>query len=345
MLGRWPSWTGIALALIAMELVVRQVYHLPTAFEPRFGKIIRPGTTVRWWKEGHGESHWTRFGLRRRDVPDPLTGGVLVLGNSFTEALQVDDEETFTSILEARLRSDGVAATVLNAGRSGASAADYAALAARNQDVFRPRWTIVQLMPDDLGALAWAPGRSHFAYDDEGRLVAKASPVSAGGRLRAVLSPLVNRFMLLVYGSYRLAEFRDAAAAEPPLFRAASIDPAPPPAATAAGATHPVEAELDLIAAAYDRRLTFLFVPSLDFSSPLAATTPTEGRFDAYCRAASVSCVSLRPGYPDLVRRGLSPFGFSNSQFNGGHFNEDGHRLAAEMLSAELHRLTARGLF
>jgi len=342
---RWPSWTGVLLALIAMELVVRQVYHVPVAFQPGVGKIIRPGTTVRWWKEGHGKSHWTGFGLRRREVPDVLHGGVLVLGNSFTEALQVDDEETFTSLLEARLRNDGLAATVLNAGRSGASAADYAAQASRNQETFRPRWTIVQLMPDDLGGLAWSPGRSHFAYNEEGRLVAKAPPVSAGGRLQVFLAPFVNRVMLLVYGSYRFAEFKNAAAAEPPLFRAASIDPAPSPAATATGATHPVEAELDLIAAAYDRRLTFLFVPSLDFRLPLAATTPTEGRFEAYCRAAAVSCVSLRPGYPDLVRRGLSPFGFSNSQFNDGHLNEDGHRLAADVLSAELRRLASRGLF
>jgi len=326
---------------------VRQVYHLPVAFQPGFGKIIRPGTTVQWWKEGHGESHWTRFGLRRREVPDPLQGGVLVLGNSFTEGLQVDDDETFTSILEARLRSEGVDATVLNAGRSGASAADYAALAPRNQEIFRPRWTIVQLIPEDLGAPAWVPGRSHFAYDEEGRLVAKAPPVSAGGRLQVFLSPFVNRVMLLVYGSYRYAEFKDAAAVEPPLFRAASIDPAPPPATTAAaaGTTYPVEAELDLIAASYDRRLTFLFVPSLDFTSPLAATTPTEERFEAYCRSASVGCVSLRPAYPDLVRRGLSPFGFGNSAFNTGHLNEEGHRLAADVLSAELRRLASRGLF
>ena len=340
---RAGSWTGILLALITMELVVRQVYHVPVAFEPGFGKIIRPGATVRWWKEGHGESHWTHFGIRRREMPDLSKGGVLVLGNSFTEAFQVDDHEVFTSIVEDRLRSKGVATTVLNAGRSGASAADYAALASRNRGLFRPRWTVVQLMPDDLGALAWAPGRSHFAYDENGRLVARAHPVSDGGRLQALLSPFVNRTMLLVYGTYRIEEFKNAAAAEPPLFRAASSAAAP--ATTAARDSHPIEAELDLIAASYDRRVTFLFIPAFDFQSPLAFSTSTEARFDAHCRQGSLSCVSLRPGYPELVRRGLSPFGFGNTAFNGGHLNEDGHRLAADVLAAELERLASSGLF
>jgi lysophospholipase L1-like esterase len=340
---RAGSWIGILLALVTMELMIRQVYHVPVAFEPGFGKIIRPGATVRWWKEGHGESHWTRFGLRRRALPDLSKGSVLVLGNSFTEALQVDDDDVFTSVLERKLQSAGDTTPVLNAGRSGASAADYAALASRNRGLFRPRWTIVQLIPDDLGALAWAPGRAHFAYDERGRLVAQAPVVTDGGRLQASLSPFVNRVMLLVYATYRIAEFRNAAAAEPPLFRGAADEAGP--ATTASPDAYPIEAELDLVAASYDRRVTFLFIPPLDLRNPLAVSTPIEARFETHCRQASLNCVSMRPSYPEVVRRGLSPFGFGNSGFNNGHFNEEGHRLAAEVLAAELERLASRGLF
>jgi hypothetical protein len=343
---RAGSVTGMLLALVAMELVVRQVYHVPVAFEAGFGTIIRPGATVLWWKEGRGESHWTRFGIRSRKAPDLSKSSVLVLGNSFTEALQVDDDEVFTSILEQRLRRGWIQTTVLNAGRSGASAADYAAFAPRDKSVFHPRWTVIQLTPEDLAASAWAPGRSHFAYNEDGHLVAKARPASARGPLRTVLSPLVNRVMLLVYGHYRIEEFKAAAAAQPPLFRAASAAPATSTAAPAASpAAYPVEAELDLLAAQYDRRVTFLFIPTLDFRSPLAVTTPIEARFEAHCLQASLSCVSLRPGYPDVVRRGLSPFGFGNSAFNDGHLNGEGHRLAAVALSAELERLASSGLF
>ncbi len=300
---RAGSVAGVLLALVAMELVVRQVYHVPVAFEPGFGTIIRPGATVRWRKEGRGESHWTRFGIRGREAPDLSKSSVLVLGNSFTEALQVDDDEVFTAIVDRRLRRDGIATTVLNAGRSGASAADYAANAPRD------------------------------------------SPASARGPLRTLLSPLVNHFMLLGYGHYRIEEFKDAAAAQPPLFRAAATESVTPaPTAPASPAAYPIEGEMDLLAASYDGRVTFLFIPHLDFRSPQLVTA-AEARFDAHCRQASLSCVSLRPGYPELAGRGLSPFGFENSPFNEGHLNQDGHRLAAEALAAELERLESSGLF
>jgi lysophospholipase L1-like esterase len=342
---RVGSVGGILLALVAMELVVRQVYHVPVAFEPGFGTIIRPGATVRWRREGRGESHWTRLGIRGREAPDLSKSSVLVLGNSFTEALQVDDDEVFTAIVERRLRRDGIEATVLNAGHSGASAADYAANAPRDESVFHPRWTVIQLSPHDLAEWAWNPQRSHFAYDGDGRLVARARPVPARGRLRAVLSPLVNHVMLLVYGHYRLEEFKEAAAAQPPLFRAAETESVTPmPTAPAPPTAYPVEGEMDLLAASHGGRVTFLFIPNLDLRSP-HTMTPAEARFDAHCRQASLSCVSLRPGYAELVRRGVSPFGFENSPFNQGHLNQDGHRLAAEALSAELERLASRGLF
>ena len=81
------------------------------------------------------------------------------------------------------------------------------------------------------------------------------------------------------------------------------------------------------------------------FCLTLAVNSETETRFEAHCREASLSCATLRPGYPEFAGRGLSPFGFGNSGFNSGHLNEEGHRLAADVLSAELERLASRGLF
>jgi hypothetical protein len=334
---------GILLAVVSMEIVVRQVYHLPVGYEPGFGTIIRPGATVVWSKEGRGVSHWTSHGLRGREVPDLGAGSILILGNSYTEALQVDDDEAYPALVASRLRALGVQTPVLNAGRSGTSAADYAAYAARNRRLFRPRWTVIQLTLADLDAGAWDTEVSHFAYDADGRLVARPRPEAARGRVRAALSPLVNRAMLLVYGQFRLQEFRDAAAAQPPLFRAGSV-PAPTVAASPSASAYPVEAEVDLLAGAYEGRVTFLLVPPLDFHDPRVVTSVVEERVEAHCRRAALSCVSLRPGYPALVASGLSPFGFDNSRFNEGHLNERGHRLAADALAAELERLLARGL-
>ena len=64
----------------------------------------------------------------------------------------------------------------------------------------------------------------------------------------------------------------------------------------------------------------------------------------AHCASASLSCVNLRSGYPELVSRALSPFGFPNTRFNEGHLNPLGHALAARVLFEELKRLSANGL-
>jgi hypothetical protein len=63
-----------------------------------------------------------RWGLRGGDVaerPAPGMFRILVLGDSFTHAAQVDDEATFTARLADRLAASGVRAEVLNAGVNG----------------------------------------------------------------------------------------------------------------------------------------------------------------------------------------------------------------------------------
>ena len=122
----------------------------------------------------------------------------------------------------------------------------------------------------------------------------------------------------------------------PPLFRAGDTSP-PAPAEVR---EWPVEAELDAMATAYDRRVTFLLIPPFE-------ETPgdIERRFLAYCRNASVSCADLRDSFGAFRASGSAPFGFFNSRFGEGHMNARGHEAAAELLARELGNLRRHGLF
>lgn len=65
-----------------------------------------------------------RYGLRGPEPAMPKPAGrfrILVLGDSFTFGFPVQDEETFCSLLEARLRARGYAVEVVNAGVSSYS--------------------------------------------------------------------------------------------------------------------------------------------------------------------------------------------------------------------------------
>lgn len=345
-----------------MEAVVRFHYSLPMIHEPGFGWVIRPGS-VRWGREGRATSHWSSHGIRGTSEPDLSGRAILVLGNSVTEALQVSDDDVFTTILEHNLNATGIHRPVLNAGRSGVSAAEYVAFAERNRSLYRPHWVVVELMPDDLGPHTWDPIRSSFAWSPDARLTVRPRLVRESTGIRAFGSQLAASSMLFVYGAYRVSEFRQAFADEPPLFMAASSkprstpnahpvlpagangpDPVPPcPGPDGTSAACPIEAELDLIRHAYGDRVTFLIVPLLDFHKP-ESVSPIEARINAHCASARLSCVNVRSGYSDLVRRGLSPFGFPNTAFNDGHMNSNGHRLAAQALTVEVKRLSANGL-
>ncbi len=75
--------------------------------DPVIGTKLRPGMKGYWLKEGGGYVSINSDGLRDREhtvAKPPDTVRVAVLGDSFTEALQVNQEEDFCSILEKELQ-------------------------------------------------------------------------------------------------------------------------------------------------------------------------------------------------------------------------------------------------
>jgi len=334
---------GFAMAALLFELVLRQVYWLPAADDPVFGNIALPGATVRVRTEGGGTSRWTERGIRRASPPAPAPAPILALGDSFTEALMIDDEDVFTNRLEGLLVEAGRPIPVWNAGRSGLSAADYVADAPAYQKAFAPRWVVIELRDDDLAAEAWDPGISHFARAPDGRLEA-VSVRPRLGRFHALLQPLRQRSALVNYGMVRAREFAAAAAREAPLFRANA-----PAAPDGSGAPHdasqyPIGEELEAMQRAYGGRVTFLYLPHFDLAAPATPTSTAERVFRERCERGAWSCVDLRAAFPAFAARLESPFGFSNSAWNQGHMNAAGHHAAALLLRDEMLRLSDRGL-
>ncbi len=335
---------GACLALLAMEGLVRQAYTVTYTRVPGFGYVRR---SVLYRLEGNGRSRWTTYELRRPRPPDPARPSIVVLGDSFTEALMVGDDEVFTGRLERELRAEGDDVQVLNLGYSGLSPADYVAGAPLYRRLFAPRWTIIQVGSSDLTFDSWDPGKCHFVRSPDGRgLSVVAFPPHFEEvrdnpwkqRVRAI--PI----MLLHHGFERFEEFMSGAQTEPPLFRAGSPVAAPSRLDRENDPSYPIEEEMDLLEKTYEGRLTLIFLPRLDMSNPLAPESHAEERFDAHCAAGGLSCVNLRRAYPAFAAEGRSPFGFANSSFNAGHMNAEGHAAAARALHTELTRLRTRGL-
>jgi hypothetical protein len=241
----------------------------------------------------------------------------------------VNDDQVFTALLQQKLH-----VSVINAGYTSRSPADYVALATGFRQKFQPAWTAIPLEEWDLRDDSFTETKTHFVVRGTA-LVPVTPPEHRLGCASRALALIRAKSALLNFLVARAGMFRSGANM-PPLFRAADVAPV----VKAQPRDFPVENELATVVAAYQGRVTFLFLPDFDERAGL-----TERRFLAYCRGAGVSCVDLRDSFAGFRERGRAPFGFFNSYFGVGHMNADGHAAAAALLARELEDVRRRGLF
>ena len=119
---------GVLLAFLTIELAVRVLHLVPDRFwewDPLLGTRLIANKEG-WWTQEEGEFK-VRVRINSRGLRDvehapqkrPGVPRVVVLGDSFMEAMQVPLEATFARRLEAKLIEAGVAAEVVNGGVSG----------------------------------------------------------------------------------------------------------------------------------------------------------------------------------------------------------------------------------
>lgn len=343
------------------------MYSARMAFDPVFGRVFWPRKQVVWGVEGKGKSLWSEHQIRRERLPDPEERPViLVLGDSMTQALQVDDPVVYTAQLEGALCKIKGTTAVLNAGVGNRSLADYVAWANEYQRLFSPDWVVVEATWCDFQEAMETTRPAHFRRNVTNvclEVAALPRPSRPGRAFRffASLPDTLADRLTFAYPAYRVREFAKWVRNEPPWFRA----PAPQPAADRAGQnlgfpeagaetttgsarTHgslPISEELDLLQECWHGRLTLLLLTSYN---PLGPSTlrPEEKEIDSLARQKGISIVRLDEGFSHLPR-GVSPYGFDNlGGYNTGHMNLHGHRLAADLLVAELKRIAStNGLF
>lgn len=164
---RWLANIGAMSAGIVVSLLLAEgALHLAGVRYPSFytvdrerGFALRPGAEGVWSREGRGSVRINQAGFRGADLFEAPAPGVLriaVLGDSFTEALQVDEQDTFVKRLQTSLSADSSCALrrnfpggveVLNFGvgayGTGQQLLTWRHLAKR----YRPDWVILAVYP------------------------------------------------------------------------------------------------------------------------------------------------------------------------------------------------------
>jgi len=172
---------SVALVLLLAEAALRLGGFAYPQFwrpDPLNGGSLAPGMSGWQTNEGRAYVSINRQGLRDREhelAKPPGTYRIAVLGDSFAEAMQVDLERTFWSLLAPRLEHCGFAPgkriEAINFGVSGYGTADeLLTLRARAWD-YQPDMVLLAFYPgndvrNNSRALEGAPGRAYFVLKD-----------------------------------------------------------------------------------------------------------------------------------------------------------------------------------
>jgi len=157
---------GFVLSVLVMEAILRAIESTPAWRilpvverepgwpDPHTGYTLRAGRSLINVREHRARVTTNSFGMRDRErtlVKPVGTFRVAVTGDSFTEALQVADDATFTRLAERQLDDAGLNQRfeILNLGMSGAGPVQQL-LAARRVAAFAPDAVVMLLHIDQL---------------------------------------------------------------------------------------------------------------------------------------------------------------------------------------------------
>jgi lysophospholipase L1-like esterase len=323
---------AFVLALLVWELLLSQfILQKPTSrTHPTLGRIYGQGLYVQG-KEGYGRTLLNELGLRDPSLEQqPLQENehnVLVLGDSYTQAMQVSDEVAFPQHLNDLLSED---TRVINAGREGASPADYIALEEYNKTIFQPDVVVVQLNEADFTRDLLSKGQT-FYYEEtpQGYTLHENKSVVSSNELAqrfANLQSILN-FSVIRVALERVEALRTGKS--PTINKVQTT-------------TQQTDGELERFVVqelkkAYQNPI-LLYIPEMDYFSPdYAQPHATEQYLADAARDLGVTFISLRSDFAALYRnRHRTAHGFSNTQPGMGHINPLGHEIAAERLAEVL---------
>lgn len=370
---------SLALALVLAELSLRVVgfnHPVLARADSLTGFAHIPGAKGWYAAEGRGYVHINSAGWRDKERPFQKPTGVTriaILGDSYTEAMQVAEDSAFPSLLEHNLnRSRPGRFEVLNFGVSGFGTAQELLVFRHRALAYAPDVVILAVttgndVADNTRALRQLDYVPYFQLID-GRLVLDTSfRTSRGFQSRSSWRAHTWEFLVRhvrLAQLVRVAKIAARKATTRPAQLEAGLSPdvyrTPPPDSTWADAWDVTERLVTLIHdECRSRHIPFYLVtlsnpeqvtPDASRQRALAAELGVPDLFQPERR---LERLGIRQGFdvlalaPLLSSRALTTqeYYHGSGKFEGwGHWNERGHRVAALLLSAWLAQRLSRDL-
>ena len=368
---------SVLLSMACFEVVLRVMrYSAPIWYEPdaRLGWTLRPGLAAWWTREGRAYVEINSAGMRDREhalnKPQDVYR-IAVLGDSFSEAMQLPMEQAFWALLPARLEQCGLAAgrriEVLNFGVSAYGTAQELLMLETKATRYRPDLVLLQFMngndvANNSPALEAKKERPFFVFrngtleldDSFTRSSAFARGNSRSWEWLRTANDL-SRVVQLVRAVGEVS-FMGRAHAGSAGGIEQGLEPmvlAPPRSAAWEDAwrvTEALIAKAAAHAASHGAKFVVFTVPyaaqvhpDRNLRSALAAKIGVadlfypDRRIAEYARRTGIEAIVLAPEMQRLAdERGTFFHGFENVGIGIGHWNAQGHRAAADLIARQL---------
>ena len=348
-----PLWCF--LSLLTVELILRVlIYNPPLRRDVTNWAGDLPGvhTVMLWGKEGYGVTQYEKWGEIRTPFHDnKKENNVIVLGDSQTECLQVDDDIKFVSIAETVLRQDGYDADLHNLGRSGLAMADYISWIPAYRSLYRPKVIVVQLTEDDFIESFDKGQFNYFVPRSDGRIdLVHIYDLSSGfvqkARRNYYFIPQIKEL------GYQRWYFMRRSIVNPVSENAGSMESIPSKEDESSQSANTNTEEFDLqlaeqqmemlIDASGDIPLVVVLLPTAPHISggKLQMVDPAHEQLKEFMGSYSgITMVDPLPEFQQIVSTGHLPRGFFNTEPGVGHLNKYGNEIVGRLLAKALEQV------
>lgn len=324
---------GVAAALLALEGVLQLfstpgVPPVPHAAQDAFDA---PVVVTKQMEEGIALSRFTTAGARLTgNRPIPGAPVVLLLGDSYVVAREVEDEATMGGQLERLARSEELSINVRQYGWRGASAAQYLDAAGEMLRRWNPSQVVIVLDEGDLGVDALNRKFPRMAIGDDDHVSVVHSPDQRSNIDLATAAGGQQRSGSALVGLIRARWQRILSRAPPSVQRWGRADietrgPEPDAASLAAVPRATVKA----LVSSFGSELAIIYVADVRVAT---GHTREKGETELLheCARLGVRCSSTRDAMLAARSRGIIARGFPTTTLGVGHLNPAGHKLMAQ---------------
>jgi lysophospholipase L1-like esterase len=337
-------WICIALIGFEIGLLYFRNPNSEVSYDQDWGVHHAGGSTVVWRTEGNGIIHLVADG----EEATPYQGGanIVVFGDSHTEAYQVNDNQNFVSLAEARLRDNGILVDLHNLGYSGGSLADYVYWAPHAESKYDPAFVVIQISTQDFSG---SGGREGYTLSDQGNYFRE----NVDGTLEIahqILPNNYNRFhdiiqrksVLLSYAYERLNLYRQNFSN---VHQAQNItgemQPLPSNESALDQKLMNYRAQLTALHTAYQgQRVVMLvlpFYPTISEDQVILEDKEYTLLLEQAKQFSDWEVVDPLPAFQALwLKDHKLTRGFNNTVLGSGHLNVDGHALVGKLLADKI---------